>query len=120
MLARSIPCQLAINVQPFRSRSIRFITSSCIGRTAEKRDVSLASYTEESQKTTKDAQRTTLHVNENQQASPEPKDVSRKTVPFDRSLLSKLTPTMRSFTLDGKVAVVTGYELNISFGNSML
>lgn len=30
---------------------------------------------------------------------------------FDHDLLQKLTPTMRSFTLHGKVAIVTGYDL---------
>ena len=33
----------------------------------------------------------------------------RKAVAFDKSLMSRLTPTMKSFTLEGKVAVVTGY-----------
>ena len=35
-------------------------------------------------------------------------DVSRKAVAFDRSVISKMTPTMKRFTLEGKVAVVTG------------
>ena len=35
-------------------------------------------------------------------------DESRKARPFDRSILSKMSTTMRSFTLDGKVAIVTG------------
>ena len=39
----------------------------------------------------------------------EPKDVGRAAEPFDGALTSKMTPTMRSFTLEGKVAVVTGY-----------
>ncbi|KAL8715857.1 MAG: hypothetical protein Q9220_000524 [cf. Caloplaca sp. 1 TL-2023] len=33
---------------------------------------------------------------------------ARKTIPFDRNVTHKLTPTMKSFTLEGKVAVVTG------------
>ena len=37
------------------------------------------------------------------------KDDGRNAVPFNRDLLAEMTPTMRSFTLDGKVAVVTGY-----------
>ena len=32
----------------------------------------------------------------------------RKAVAYQKSVNSKLTPTMRSFTLEGKVAVVTG------------
>ncbi|KAL9104244.1 MAG: hypothetical protein Q9163_000792 [Psora crenata] len=35
-------------------------------------------------------------------------DVERKAKPLDRSLPAKMTPTMKSFTLDGKVAVVSG------------
>ena len=38
-------------------------------------------------------------------------DESRDAVPFAKEMLPKLTPTIRSFTLDGKVAVVTGYVL---------
>ncbi|KAL8951329.1 MAG: hypothetical protein Q9222_002694 [Ikaeria aurantiellina] len=33
---------------------------------------------------------------------------ARKTVPFDHNVTDQLTPTMKSFTLQGKVAVVTG------------
>ena len=32
----------------------------------------------------------------------------RKAVAYEKSVTSELTPTMRSFTLEGKVAVVTG------------
>ena len=32
----------------------------------------------------------------------------RKAVAYNRCLSSELTPTLRSFTLEGKVAVVTG------------
>ena len=38
----------------------------------------------------------------------EARDASRNAVPFDKSLLNGLTPTLRSFTLESKVAVVTG------------
>lgn len=34
---------------------------------------------------------------------------TRKAVRFDRSLVGRMTPTMRAFTLEGKVVVVTGY-----------
>ncbi|KAL8865336.1 MAG: hypothetical protein Q9174_006941, partial [Haloplaca sp. 1 TL-2023] len=33
---------------------------------------------------------------------------ARKTVAFDQSIIGKMTPTTKSFTLEGKVAVVTG------------
>ena len=32
----------------------------------------------------------------------------RKAVPYNKSIFSELTPTLRSFTLEGKVAVITG------------
>lgn len=39
-------------------------------------------------------------------------DSDRKAVAFDGSVMTRLTPTMRNFTLGGKVAVVTGYVLS--------
>ena len=51
-------------------------------------------------------------VDESEPAAPKPiageEDVSRKAVAFDRTIVSKMTPTMKRFTLEGKVAVVTG------------
>ena len=50
-------------------------------------------------------------VDESEPAAPKSiagEDVSRKAVAFDRSAVSKMTPTMKRFTLEGKVAVVTG------------
>ena len=35
-------------------------------------------------------------------------DASRKTVPFRRELGQELPPTLKGFTLHGKVGVVTG------------
>ena len=35
-------------------------------------------------------------------------DPSRKATAFDKGILHKMTPTMKRFTLDGKVALVTG------------
>jgi len=41
-------------------------------------------------------------------------DEGREAQPFfDKSVLSKLTPTMRSFALDGKIAVVTGLVISL-------
>ena len=55
------------------------------------------------------ARRTTLDVDRSHPiVESQAVDESRKAQAFDRSILSKLNPTMRSFTLDGKVAVVTG------------
>lgn len=36
-------------------------------------------------------------------------DVGRSAVGYDKTVAGKLTPTMKMFTLEGKVAVVTGY-----------
>ena len=40
--------------------------------------------------------------------SPGDGDGERKAVAFDRGVGSRLTPTIKGFTLEGKVAVVTG------------
>lgn len=36
-------------------------------------------------------------------------DGGRSAIAFDRSIAGKMTPTLKMFTLEGKVAVVTGY-----------
>jgi len=55
------------------------------------------------------ASRTTLRVDRSHPVVDfEASDEGREAQPFDKSVLSRLTPTMRSFALDGKVAVVTG------------
>ena len=67
----------------------------------------VASYTN-SKKTA--AERTVLRVDK--QSAPAPAisggDVERKAVAFDRCVVNRMTPTMKRFTLEGKVAVVTG------------
>ena len=40
--------------------------------------------------------------------------MNRSAEPFDRASLERMTPTMRNFTLDGKVAIVTGYVIDVS------
>jgi hypothetical protein len=53
--------------------------------------------------------RTTLHVDRSHPVvDSRTSDEGREAQPFDKSVLSKLTPTMRSFALDGKIAVITG------------
>ncbi len=49
-------------------------------------------------------------VDQSQPLSSMAKDghTERKTVVCDKSIFSKLTPTMRAFTLEGKLAVITG------------
>ena len=54
--------------------------------------------------------RSTLHVNQ-RPSSPGvviAGDITRKAEMFDKSILPRLNQTMRKFTLDGKVAIVTG------------
>ena len=109
--SRSISRQFATRAWPVCSKSVRFISSPPSLRIADKRDVPVASYTEKSQSSTEDAHRTTLHVEKAPEPSTETKDVSRRAVPFDKGVLSKLSPTLKKFTLDNKVAVVTGYEI---------
>ncbi|KAJ1676054.1 hypothetical protein EV182_000047 [Spiromyces aspiralis] len=48
-------------------------------------------------------------------ASPLTPDDKRAAVPFDTSLLDRLTPTMKKFTLTDKVAVVTGGARGLGF-----
>lgn len=53
--------------------------------------------------------RTTLHVDRSHPVvESRTSDEGREAQPFDKGVLSRLTPTMRSFSLDGKIAVVTG------------
>ena len=77
-----------------------------------KTEVPIASYTKpKANGTNVAAERTVLMVDESDPAAPKSiagEDVTRKAVAFDRSVVSKLTPTMKRFTLEGKVAVVTG------------
>jgi len=58
--------------------------------------------------------RTTLHVDRSHPVvESRTSDEGREAQPFDKSVLSKLTPTMRSFALDGKIAVVTGLVISL-------
>ena len=77
-----------------------------------KTEVPIASYTKsKANGTNVAAERTVLMVDESEPAAPDSiagEDDNRKAVAFDRSVVSKMTPTMKRFTLEGKVAVVTG------------
>ena len=78
----------------------------------KKTEVPIASYTKpKASGTNVDAERTVLMVDESEPTAPTSiagEDVTRKAVAFDRTIVSKMTPTMKRFTLEGKVAVVTG------------
>ena len=59
----------------------------------------------------KGAERTTLPLDKLQTASAAipSHDDGREAIALDRSVLPRLTPTLKSFTLEGKVAVITGW-----------
>lgn len=100
---------VAINqlVHPRNSRG--FVISSAL-KTQDK-EVQVATYAKGNKPGT---ERTTIVVNRSKGGSkPTPvEDDERKAVAFDRSIVSKMTPTIKSFTLEGKVAVITGYVLS--------
>lgn len=56
------------------------------------------------------SERATIHVDQSQpsQVLATASHLSRKAERFDRGILPSLNHTMRKFTLDGKVAVITG------------
>ena len=76
------------------------------------KEVPVATYAKDK----KTAQRTVLSVDESRSIpSPiSPKDIQRTATPFDEAIVPKMTPTLKAFLLEGKVAVVTGYVLLIS------
>lgn len=85
--------------------------SSSFLNSRTKTEVPVASYTRSQKPGTDAAERTTLKVDKSEPSSSAPVsggDADRKSVAFDRSVVAKLTPTMKRFTLEGKVAVVTG------------
>ena len=63
----------------------------------------------------KTAHRTVLSV-DGSKSDPSPistKDIQRTATPFDKAVVPSLTPTLKAFLLEGKVAVVTGYVFPI-------
>ena len=75
------------------------------------KEVPVATYAKD--KTT--AQRTVLSV-DGSKPDPSPtftEDIQRTATPFDKAVVTRLTPTLRAFLLEGKVAVVTGYVFPI-------
>ena len=73
-------------------------------------EVPVASYTKSKKSGTGTAERTTLKVDGSKPATTpvSSEDVDREAVAFNKSIVPKMTPTMKRFTLEGKVAVVTG------------
>ena len=83
-------------------------TSTCL-RAKDFEEVPVATYAQHKNST----QRTVLSVDKSK-SSPShvsTKDIQRTATPFDKTVVSRMTPTLRAFLLEGKVAVVTGYVL---------
>lgn len=114
-ISRLIVCKgaLAAVRVPIASRRI---TTSNQPRSHDAKEVLVATHAEGSQTAGNAAQSPFLSVDETR-TSPtlvSGGDGERSAIAFDSSITGKMTPTMRMFTLDGKVAVVTGYVLGIS------
>lgn len=108
-LRASLPLHPPAPRQPHRALS----TSSFQNDKSKTTEVPVASYTQPTNTgagANAAAERTTLKVDGSQPAATAVagEDVGRKAVAFDRGLVAKMTPTMARFTLQGKVAVVTG------------
>ena len=82
-----------------RASSNKSVQRAAIGAA---RQISVTSYT--------DGQRTEseLPISERPVFEDVPKDIDRVAQPFNHEIAAKLNPTMRGFSLEGKVAVVTG------------
>lgn len=84
--------------------SRRAIATSCVYRTPPQKEVPVTTFSKE------DKSKTILKVNTSGQPSRhgQADELNRKAERFDNKVVDRLTPTMRDFTLEGKVAVVTG------------
>ena len=84
--------------------SRRAIATSCVYRRPPQKEVPVTTFSEN------DKSKTTLKVNINGHSSRygQADELNRKAERFDSRLVGRLTPTMRSFALEGKVALVTG------------
>ena len=94
-------------IKPARYRGV---SSSCRLRAKDVKRVPVATYGEKKGAGTPGARRTTLAVDGSKSTSKPPlsEDIGRQAVAFDNGVVKKMTPTLKSFTLEGKVAVVTG------------
>ena len=86
----------------------RIATSTCL----RGKDVPVATYAQNKKST----QRTVLSVDRSKSATARvsTEDLQRTATPFDKTIVPTMTPTLRAFLLEGKVAVVTGYVLSIT------
>ena len=83
-------------------------TSTCL-RVKDVEEVPVASYAQNK----KSAQRMVLSVDKSKSAPSHvsTNDIQRIATPFDNTVVPRMTPTLRAFLLEGKVAVITGYVL---------
>ena len=86
-------------------------TSTCL-RGKDVEEVPVATYAQNK----KSAQRTVLSVDRSKSATAHvsTQDLQRTATLFDKTIVPKMTPTLRAFLLEGKVAVVTGYVLSVT------
>lgn len=83
------------------------------------KEVPVATYVKDNKTSSNAPERSTISVDKSK-ALPRAVstvDAGRNAVAFDRSVIGKMTPTMRSFTLEGKVAIITGYVWLLFEGN---
>ncbi len=114
-ISRPIVCKRTLATLSIPIASRRSTTSNQ-PRPNDAKEVLIATYAKENRTVSNAAQSPFLLVNETKTS---PMTVSggngeRSAIAFDSSIAGKMTPTMRMFTLEGKVAVVTGYVLGIS------
>lgn len=93
-------------LKSIRSNGI-ITSSSLLAKNVE--EVPVATYAQNK----KSAQRTVLSVDKSKSAPSHvsTKDIQHPATPFDKTVVPRMTPTLRAFLLEGKVAVVTGYVL---------
>ena len=87
------------------------IATSTRLRAKDVKEVPVATYAQNKES----ARRTVLSVDKSKPA-PSPistEDLQRTAMPFDKAVVPSMTPTLKAFLLEGKVAVVTGYVLPI-------
>ncbi|KAL6714533.1 hypothetical protein ACLMJK_007958 [Lecanora helva] len=113
----SLKSILRRNLLTSRSRGIRHFA---ISRTLKARDIKEVPVTTYTKAKNPGSEHTLLAVDHSKKP---PRAVSnenddREAQAFNGSIVSKMTPTMRSFTLEGKVAVVTGGARSLGWNMS--
>lgn len=97
---------------PIASRGITTLNQL---RPKNVKEVPVAAYVKDNKSAGDAPQRSVLSVDESETSlqALSSEDGRRSAIAFDKSIAAKMTPTMRMFTLEGKVAVVTGYVFSI-------